>query len=625
MSGGAGHRILVVDGDPAGHHGYPALLAGRPVSGGVAQGFDVRCVQDAAVAVDLVRTAWKADAPFCLALIQTDAVPDASTLRSLWQIDPDLPIVLFGTDVRRAEALTAPENGAGRSLFLRSPLDPAETCLVARSLAARWREDKAAAARLGHLTELSSAQTEDLRREVAERRTAEAQFRRLAMHDPLTGLYNRASLLDRLRECMEKQIADPRHHFAVLFLDLDNFKVINDALGHEAGDELLVAIAQRLTDSVRRSAPAGGELVRREITARLGGDEFIVLLDGVESDTEVIEAAHRIMDRVAQPLGGDRHRFAVSASIGINIVCGNYDRPEDVLRGADIAMYRAKGSGKSRYAIFDERLHAEAMERLALENDLRHALEFGQFHLAYEPIVDTATNRVAGFEALVRWDHPARGLVTPGNFIPLAEEVGLILPLGDWVLNQAARQLRCWHDRFPARRDLTMSVNLSRRQIIEPGIVDQVRGAIQRHGINPACLNLEITENTIADRFRTIEPTLRQLKELGVKLHMDDFGTGLSSLSCLHLFPIDVLKIDRSFIMNMTDSPQFAALVHAVLTLAQNLRIKVIAEGVESASQLAQLVSLDCDYIQGYHISRSLDPEAASAMIAAPMALAQAA
>jgi diguanylate cyclase (GGDEF)-like protein len=658
-------RVLIVDDNEAIHLDYRKILSPATTGaelmdaesaifgsgtaankGGVAPApgragaavYSLRCAMQGREGIDMAAAAAKAGEPFAVAFVDMRMPPGIDGLETtlgLLRIDPNLQVVICSAysdysadEIASRLAAVDGETGGGvgasdRVLFLRKPFDSAEVRMLASSLCAKWVLGRRASLRMAELEDLATQRTEHLRREVTERRAAEAQLRRLALHDPLTGLHNRAYLLDLLRQCMERQKRHPAYQFAVLFMDLDNFKVINDGLGHDAGDELLVTTAQRVSSAIRTTDAAAK--AGHDIAARLGGDEFIVLLESLQGPAEAVVVAERIQQRVSQPARAAGHAVSISTSIGINVVTRPYDRPEDILRDADIAMYRAKGLGKARYAIFDERLHQEALSRLALENDLRAALEEGQFRLAFEPIVTTAAAGVIGFEALLRWTHPARGEVRPSAFIPLAEEMGLIVPIGRWVIDEACRHLRDWHDRHPSRRDLSVSVNVSRRQLTERCIIEDVQRALSRHGVEPSRLNIEVTENAIMEDRESLIPALHDLKKIGVGVHLDDFGTGLSSLSALHLFPIDVLKIDRSFIMNMTDSVQFAALVRAVLTLAQDLKIKVIAEGVESQEQLVQLQALDCDYIQGFHISRSLTADEAGRMIGERLTLSKAA
>ena len=445
-----------------------------------------------------------------------------------------------------------------------------------------------------------------------------------ARTDSLTDLANREWFRSSLARCVARAQTFGDYLFAVLFLDLDHFKVINDSLGHAAGDQLLITVAQHLRRCVRQkgraSARSGGDLI-----GRMGGDEFAILLDDIGSRDDAHEIADRLGEELAKPyiLGGIEMR--VSVSVGIRFGDGNGPGADDLLRDSDTAMYCAKAAGRSRYVVFDQQMHEAAMRRLQLEHDLRKALDDEQLTLHYQPIISLETGALISFEALLRWQHPELGPVTPLDFIPIAEETGLIVPIGLWVLEQACRQLRRWYDRFPSHAPLSMCVNVSRRQIIQPNVCDTVRDIIAACDIEPRHLKLEVTENVIMESLELIVPILDDLKELGVELAMDDFGTGHSSLSCLHRFPLDVLKIDRSFIKNMGLNVEFAAITQAVVTLAHNLDMVVIAEGVERSDQLAQLQALECDYAQGFLISRPAIAGDMDALIAAGMPLAQSA
>jgi len=420
-------------------------------------------------------------------------------------------------------------------------------------------------------------------------------------------------MMDRLTGCVLRAQRQADYRFAILFMDLDRFKVVNDSLGHAAGDELLVEFSRRVQSALRRSDTMSR--VNQDTVARLGGDEFVLLLDPIEDAAQVCRIADRLQKLLAKPFSISGQEVFTSGSIGIAIGDSRYDCAEDVLRDADMAMYRAKSSGRARYELYDEEMHKDALVRLQVENDLRRALDNDQFVMQYQPIVDLNSGLVTGFEALIRWDHPLRGRISPGVFIPIAEETGLIVQIGRWVLEQSCRDLKRLQETLTLDRPISMSVNLSKRQINEAGLVDTVRDAIDQAGIDGKYLKLEITESVVMEASESLLPALHQLKELGCQLHMDDFGTGYSSLSCMHRFPLDVIKIDRAFIVNMTDDPRYAAVVNAIVTLTHNLNMKVTAEGVETRDQLAQVLSLDCDYCQGYYFAMPLNYDEAKVLL----------
>lgn len=455
-------------------------------------------------------------------------------------------------------------------------------------------------------------------RDITERKRAEIALARLAYHDTLTGLPNRAMLLERIENCLKPETAggEPGGRFAVLFLDLDRFKLINDSLGHAAGDRLLAEVGRRLEACVADSAPGGSLL---NLVARLGGDEFTVLLQDVPHPDDTLRLAGQILVELARPIDFDGQELFTTASIGI--VLGDDDARRrcgsalDLLRDADAAMYRAKSLGKGRFSIFDATLHDAAVERLKIENDLRRALDRGELLLHYQPIVCLQTRSLLGFEALIRWKRDGR-LVSPGSFIPIAEDTGMICAIGAWVLREACRQTADWKSRHgDAARDLHVSVNVSRRQLADPDLVPHVRRVLEETQLDPACLKLEITESVIVEDGDAALRVLRSLKDLGVQLSMDDFGTGYSSLSCLHRFPIDVLKVDRTFISNHQERRDTAAIVQAIVALAHNLHMSVVAEGIEKPEQIVFLQALDCDAAQGYLFAPPLDPAAAEAWI----------
>jgi diguanylate cyclase (GGDEF)-like protein len=456
-------------------------------------------------------------------------------------------------------------------------------------------------------------QKEHLEREVAVRRRAEDQLRHAAFHDKLTGLCNRDLLLDRLERCMERARRHEDYHFAVLYMDIDRFKEVNDSLGHFVGDQLLVAIAERLqqclrgTDSLTR--------VESNTVARIGGDEFVVLLDGIRDRADASAVADRVQEVLSEPFRLQGHEVFTTASIGIAFNEIECEKADHLLRDADTAMYYAKAAGKARHEVFNKKMHDEAMSRLKLHSDLKRAVEHNEFHVFYQPIISLRDGTLQGLEVLVRWDHPEHGSVNPADFISHAEDTGLIVKLGRWVLEQACWQLRAWRDLGHAQETLSVSVNVSKRQVAQPGFVEDVRRTLREHRLEGRQLALEITESVIMENPDSIAEVLEQLKDIGVEIHMDDFGTGYSSLSYLHRFPLDVLKIDRAFVSSMSDNTDYADIIHTVVALAHTLNMRVIVEGVETERQLARLMVLDCDFAQGYYFSKPLDAKSAGGIL----------
>jgi diguanylate cyclase (GGDEF)-like protein len=443
---------------------------------------------------------------------------------------------------------------------------------------------------------------------VIERKRAEDQLIHDASHDPLTGLPNRALFRDRLNQAFYRNRRAGNSDFAVLFIDLDRFKLINDSLGHRVGDMLIVQVATRLQASIRcedlmaRAMPKS--LGSENTLARLGGDEFTVLLADISDPVDAIRVADRIQETLCLPFVIEGQEIHITASIGIATSATGYDSADEVVRDADLAMYRAKSLGKARSELYDETMHLSAMTRLQIEGDLRRALQNDEFVLHYQPIVSLENDAVTGFEALVRWQRPGHGLVYPNDFIHVAEETGLIMLLGMWVLREACRTTRRWQQEFSRQPPLTISVNLSARQFTQPDLAQQVRQVLDEVGIKPATVRLEVTESvTMGDAERAVR-VLSQLKELGIQLSLDDFGTGYSSLSYLQRFPLDILKIDRSFVSAMCRSPESLQIVNTIVNLARNLNMTVVAEGAEMEAEVMQLKALGCDFSQGYFFSK---------------------
>ena len=426
--------------------------------------------------------------------------------------------------------------------------------------------------------------------------------------DPLTGLPNRLLFTDRLGRLIKHSKRRKDHLFAVLFLDLDGFKMINDSLGHLVGDQLLVGVANRL-EKCLRSSDTVARLGETFTVARLGGDEFTILLDDLKEPDDAKRAAERLMDALTSPFVLAGKEVFTSVSIGIALGNTAYDKPEDMLRDADTAMYRAKSLGKARYEVFDADMRASVMARLQLETDLRHALEREEFRNFYQPIVSLESGRIVGLEALLRWQHPKRGLLGPEEFIFVAEETGMIRELGWWSLREACRQMRDWRERSDAVLDLSVSVNLSVKQLLQPNLVEDIKKLLLEARVPPQVLRFEITESAVMADPASATELLQQIKDLGIRLAIDDFGTGYSSLSYLHRFPLDTLKIDRSFINNAAADGEGMEIARTIMPMAKNLRLDVVAEGVETMEQVALLKRLQCRYAQGYYFSRPLAPK----------------
>ena len=446
---------------------------------------------------------------------------------------------------------------------------------------------------------------QNLQTELKHRKLTEDLLAYTSVHDPLTDLPNRVLFIDRLSHAMERAKRHKTFMYAVFFLDLDRFKIVNDSLGHIIGDKLLVESANRISACMR------GE----DTVARLGGDEFVILLEDIEDAADAIQVAERIQNTLAMPYDLDGHMVFVFTSMGIVLSGADYEQPDDVMRDADIAMYRAKAKGLGRYEIFDPSMLDRVMSRMELETDLRKALEDQQFVVHYQPILDMASHRIVGFEALVRWQHPIKGLIPPADFIPTAEETSLIIPLGYWILDEACHQIHAWNVQYSYDPPLTINVNLSTRQCEQPDLVQKISNILRKNKLDASLLKLELTESLIIKDSDYITAMLSELRDLGIQVQIDDFGTGYSSLSYLHTLPIDTLKIDRGFISRLGGKDNGAEIVQTILSLAHNLGMKVIAEGVETDEQYAKLAAMECEYMQGFLFSHAVDSLEAGALL----------
>jgi diguanylate cyclase (GGDEF)-like protein/PAS domain S-box-containing protein len=441
--------------------------------------------------------------------------------------------------------------------------------------------------------------------DITDRKKMERQLQHDALHDALTGLPNRALFLDRLEQQLKKAKRQENYLFAVLFLDLDRFKVVNDSAGHSIGDKLLIQIARRLEKCISPT----------DTVARFGGDEFTILIENIQTIEQATVVAESIYQTLTFSFNLEGYELFTTASIGIALSSQGYENPEDILRDADLTMYSAKDRGKARYEIFDCGMRDRALQRLQLETDLRRAIEREEFEVYYQPITSLDMGKLAGFEALARWRHPVRGAISPAEFIPVAEETGAIVPLGIWLLEESCRQLRSWQLKYPHNSALKISVNLSGKQLREPQLIEQIDRILAVTELDGKYLKLEITESLLIENIESVITILSTLKQRGIQFSIDDFGTGYSSLSYLHRFPVDTIKIDRSFIRQMEEDRENIAIIRAIITLAHGLNMDIVAEGIETTAQLAQLKLLGCEYGQGFFFAQPLNSKQAEASI----------
>jgi diguanylate cyclase len=602
-------RILIIDDNAAIHHDFRKVLGvqadqsaqatldlleaglfGTPVSTAVRPNFEIDSAHQGKQGVEMAGQAVAEGRPYTMAFVDMRMPPGwdgLETIEHLWKTDPDVQVVICSahTDYDWTEVV-ARLGHSDKLLVLRKPAEPIEVLQCATALSRKWENERLVKDHVGRLEEVITVRTHGL--EAANR-----QLRHLATHDALTGLPNRVLLDDRLAQAMALADRDKRS-FALMVCDLDRFKLINDSLGHRAGDELLQEVARRLS-AVARTA---------DTVARFGGDEFVLVGSSLADAEDAMQLATRAIEALRAPVriaGIDVH---VSPSIGIALYPEDGASIEALLAHADAALYAAKHQGRGSVQRYLPGMHAGIEDRVQMESELHQAIELKQFELHYQPKVDTRTGVVRSAEALIRWVHPSRGLVSPADFIPLAEECGLIVAIGGWVIREACRQARAWQEEgVPSLR---ISVNLSASQFREVGLVDSIRRALDDVGLPARFLEVELTESAVMSDPEQSVAILEQLSAMGVLVSVDDFGTGYSSMSYLRRFPIDKLKIDRVFINEIASRPEDASIVRAIVSLAHSLNLKVVAEGVETLAQLDFLKTAGCDEYQGYHYSRPL-------------------
>ena len=605
----ANRRILIIDdnasihldfrkvlGSHAEHLAQAALdvleanLFGAETVAAVRPNFEIESAHQGQEGVAMAERALQEGRPYAMAFVDMRMPPGwdgLKTIERLWAADPDVQVVICSahTDYDWTEVVQRLGH-SDKLLVLRKPAEPIEVLQCATALSRKWENDKLVRGHVLRLEEVISSRTRGLE-------AANQQLRHLATHDALTGLPNRVLLDDRLQQAIVHADRDMRS-FALLVCDLDRFKLINDSLGHRAGDELLQEVARRLTTVVRAA----------DTVARFGGDEFVLIGTSIGDAEDAADLATRVMDALQAPVriaGIDIH---TSPSIGIAMYPDDGISMQALLAHADAAMYSAKQQGRGSFRRYAPGMDAGTEDRVQLESELHNALSQNQFELHYQPKVDTRTGEVRSAEALIRWMHPTRGIVSPAEFIPLAEECGLIGAIGGWVIREACRQARAWqNDGVPTLR---VSVNLSASQFRDSGLVDSIRRALDDAGLHARYLEVELTESAVMSDPEKSIAVLEQLSAMGVLVSVDDFGTGYSSMSYLRRFPIDKLKIDRVFINEIVSRPEDASIVRAIVSLAHSLRLKVVAEGVETPAQLDFLKTAGCDEYQGYHFSRPL-------------------
>jgi diguanylate cyclase (GGDEF)-like protein len=647
----ANRRILVVDDNEAIHADFRSVLLPREDAGELdalsaaifsaeqrarlpALRYEIDSAYQGEEALQLVKAAQEAGRPYALAFVDVRMPPGwdgIQTIRELRKVDPNLQVAICSAYSDYSwQSILDVLGSSDWLLILKKPFDVVEVQQLACALTEKWSLGKRASLRTdeleqkvqehaGQLTEANAKLTEQVRslaevntqlaQEMEARQQADNRMLHIALHDALTDLPNRMLLMERIASCIERGKRSEKRQFAVLYCDLDNFKIINDSLGHRVGDQLLVQVAKTLNQALRTSSTE--KRPSSDTVARLGGDEFVILLDDVPDEQYAIVIAERVKDALAHPILVEHNKLVLGASVGVAVSTGEYTDAIDLLRDADTALYHAKDRGKGCVALFDQEMRARATARMDLEQDLRRAIELKQFVVFYQPIVLLETEQVVSVEALVRWLHPVHGLLLPEAFIPVAEETGLIETMGEIVLEVAIEQVAYWRRTLPGMEDLKLNVNLSPRQLAHKNVIACIDNCLERWQMEPSALKLEITESAMIKDMPKTVAILNELVRRGIEIHLDDFGTGYSSLSVLHALPFSTVKLDKTFISNLSDELESPTAVRAIVMLAQHEGIRIVAEGIESYDQLAHLRQLDCEYGQGFYFSRPLPPTGA--------------
>ncbi|HVJ04456.1 MAG TPA: EAL domain-containing protein [Candidatus Saccharimonadales bacterium] len=604
------NRTTLADDEP----GLPLKAAERNLV------FEIDSAFDGREGFAKVERALESDSRYALVFVDTklpNGWDGVETVSHLLEKDPELQIVICTAysdyNWRNWRRITERLGISNNLVILKNPFDPIEVTQLVHMLTAKWASARQARMQIKEMDRLVEERTAQLRATVAELEKAKELAESSALQDPLTKLPNRQMLQNRLSVALQQAARDKKYLYALLYLDLDRFKVINDSLGHVAGDELLIQVAARLESGLREGGRRRPD--SRDVVVRLGGDEFAIFLDGIRDTSDALRVANRISTLLSAPFYLRGTSVISSASIGVTTGESGYTSSDAMLRDADTAMYRAKAIGRGGCMLFDDSMHRHAVERLRMESELRQALENNEFFLCYQPIVSLATGQIEGFEALLRWQSPKHGLMHPKDFVPLSEETGLIIPIGAWVLREACQQMRRWQDRFGRQSGLRVSINLSARQFLQPDLVSTIESALRESGIDGKSLRLEFTESMTMEDPKRTSFVLAQLQQLGVCLSIDNFGTGSSSLNYLHHFSVDTLKIDLYFVGNMGLEERNLNIVRTIVSLAHNLHMKVVAGGVETTEQVNLLMGMNCDSVQGFYFSHPMLPTEVEALL----------